>query len=72
MERWTWDGTCDVGYVHINSDLNVCRTVGLTQGMNIDLDQYNRIVGVEVLDATSPEDMLSRLGTVLEYCRYAD
>jgi uncharacterized protein YuzE len=73
MERWTWDGTCRTGYVHVNSDLAADRQVDISEhGFVVDVDRYGRIVGVEVVYAANPVDMLSRLAGLLEYCRYVD
>lgn len=73
LERWTWDDEAKAGYVHINSARTPDRTVDLLDhGFLIDVDTDGRIVGVEVLNASDPVDMVSRLAAVLEHCRIVD
>lgn len=69
VERWTWDDEAKAGYVHINTGLLSDRTVDLGHGLLVDLDPYGRIVGVQVLNAHDPQDMIGRLAALLEHCR---
>jgi uncharacterized protein YuzE len=48
--RIEYDREADALYISLQ-DKEVTRTVGLAEGVNVDLDEQGRFIGIEILDA---------------------
>jgi uncharacterized protein YuzE len=46
-----YDREIDAVYIYLQ-EKNVAKTIELSEGVNIDFDSENKLIGVEVLDAT--------------------
>lgn len=49
--RIEYDREADAVYIYLQ-EKEVSKTIELSHGVNIDLDAQNRLIGIEVLDAT--------------------
>ena len=49
--RIEYDREADAVYIYLQ-EKEVSRTIELSHGVNIDLDAQDRLIGIEVLDAT--------------------
>jgi len=49
--RIEYDREADAVYIYLQEE-EVSRTIELSHGVNIDLDAQDRLIGIEVLDAT--------------------
>ncbi len=50
-ERFEYDETTDLGYIHVNKDLKWAQTISLNYGCEliIDLDIDGKIIGIEII-----------------------
>ena len=46
-----YDREIDAVYIYLQ-EKNVAKTIELSEGVNVDFDSENKLIGVEVLDAT--------------------
>ena len=59
--RIEYDSQADALYIHL-LEVTVYRTVELSEGLNIDLDEKGRLIGIEILDALdrySPQEIFN-------------
>lgn len=70
LELFTWDTTCDAGYVTIDAAVVVQHQVEVTDPgwFIVDTDDNGRIHGIEVLSAKSPAEMFNQLHLVFRRC----
>jgi uncharacterized protein YuzE len=54
--RIEYDRDVDALYIYIQTRES-CKTIEIQDGLNIDLDQDGRLVGIEILDATKKYSM---------------
>ncbi len=61
----TYDSSVDALYIYVEKDRAVARTVTVDDGRNVDLDENDRVVGIEVLSASAGfevQDLITKFG----------
>ena len=55
--RITYDGEADAAYIYLTDKFNEPETRQVDQDINLDVDVANRLIGIEVLDASKRLDL---------------
>ena len=55
--RITYDGEADAAYIYLTDKLKEPETLQIDQDINLDVDVANRLIGIEVLDASKRLDL---------------